>query len=377
MSGNVRTLIDATSTPLASIFGSGFLVIVPILAGAVGRFSVLAMAAVCGLAYAVGSIIRLNIRYAEPLLEGAAAKHRTVRIERTSDLALILAYVISVTLYIRILAAFLFGGLGHDTPLNEHLLTVGVIAIIGVVGYLRGLNMLQRLEDWSLWITIAIILALLAGFGLFDLGAMRGDGIQLPDPPDHTWWESITIVAGALIVVQGFETSRYLGGQFDTATRIRSSRLSQIISTAVYLAFVGLATPLMHFLGDTVEDNALIMLAGKASVLLPIPLVVAAVLSQFSAAVADTMAGGGNAVEVTKGHVDHKHAYLFICGLAIVLSMADTMTILALASRAFAFYYTLQCIVAITISRSTPQRLGMGLVAAVLLFITIFAVPAG
>ena len=204
---------------------------------------------------------------------------------------------------------------------------MGVIAIIGVVGYLRGLNMLQRLEDWSLWITIVIILALLAGFALFGLGAMRGDGIQLPDRPDHTWWEAITIIGGTLIVVQGFETSRYLGGQFDTATRIRSSRLSQIISTTVYLAFVALATPLMHFLGDEVDDNALIMLAGKASVLLPIPLVVAAVLSQFSAAVADTMAGGGNAVEVTKGHVDAKHAYLFMCGLAIVLSMADTLTI--------------------------------------------------
>ena len=91
MRGNARTLMDATTTPLASIFGSGFLVIVPILAGAVGRFSVLAMAAVCGLAYAVGSVIRFNIRYAEPLLERSTAKHVTVRIERTSDLALILA----------------------------------------------------------------------------------------------------------------------------------------------------------------------------------------------------------------------------------------------------------------------------------------------
>lgn len=36
------SLVDATSTPLASIFGSGFLVIVPILAGAVGSYSVLA-----------------------------------------------------------------------------------------------------------------------------------------------------------------------------------------------------------------------------------------------------------------------------------------------------------------------------------------------
>jgi hypothetical protein len=29
----VKPLVDATSTPLASIFGSGFLIIVPILAG--------------------------------------------------------------------------------------------------------------------------------------------------------------------------------------------------------------------------------------------------------------------------------------------------------------------------------------------------------
>ena len=35
----------------------------------------------------------------------------------------------------------------------------------------------------------------------------------------------------------------------------------------------------MHFLADTVKDNDLIMLAGKACVLLPIPLVCAAVLS--------------------------------------------------------------------------------------------------
>jgi hypothetical protein len=335
------------------------------------------MAAVCGLAYAVGSVIRFNIRNTEPLIEGGTAGHLTTRLERTSDLALILAYVISVTLYIRILAAFLLGGLGGDTPLHEHLVTMGVIAVIGIVGYFKGLQMLQMLEDWALWITILIILALFAGFAAFDVAALRGDGITFPDKPEHSWWEILTIVGGTLIVVQGFETSRYLGKEFDTETRVRSSRLAQIISTTVYLVFIGLATPLMHFLGDTVEDDGLILMAGKASRLLPIPLIAAAVLSQFSAAVADTMAGGGNTVEVTKGHVDTKHAYLFICGLAIVLSSAETLTILALASRAFAFYYTLQCLVAITVTKSTLRRLGMGLVAAALLFITLFAVPAG
>ena len=60
MKSDVKTLIQATSMSLASIFGSGFLIIVPILAGVVGEFSVFAMAGVCVLAYAVGSVIRFN-----------------------------------------------------------------------------------------------------------------------------------------------------------------------------------------------------------------------------------------------------------------------------------------------------------------------------
>ena len=133
----------------------------------------------------------------------------------------------------------------------------------------------------------------------------------------------------------------------------------------------------MHFLGVKVEDNALIMLAGKASMLLPVPLVIAAVLSQFSAAVADTIGGGGNMVEATHQHVDDRHAYFLICGVAILVAFFKTLTVLALASRAFAFYYTLQCLVALNVSKSPAQKFGIALVASALGFITLFAVPAG
>jgi len=150
MKENIKKIIAPTATPLASIFGSGFLVIVPILAGAVGPYAWLAMICVCGLAYAVGSVIRFNIRHTEPLLEAGKASHRAVFFERTSDLALAIAYAISVCLYIRILAAFLLGGLGIDTPLNEHIATVAVISIIGFVGYTKGLDMLENLEKIAL-----------------------------------------------------------------------------------------------------------------------------------------------------------------------------------------------------------------------------------
>ncbi len=102
----MNKLLNATSTPLSSIFGSGFLVIVPILAGAVGSYSVLAMVAVCALAYAVGSVIRFNIKHAEPVLAGTPGK-ATLSLERSSDLALVLAYVISVCLYLHILSGCL------------------------------------------------------------------------------------------------------------------------------------------------------------------------------------------------------------------------------------------------------------------------------
>ena len=133
----------------------------------------------------------------------------------------------------------------------------------------------------------------------------------------------------------------------------------------------------MHFLGDHVEDNGLLVVAAKASALLPIPVVITAVLSQFSAAVADVVGGGGNLTESTQGRVDEGRAYVLICGIAVILAFAPTLTILAFASRAFAFYYFLQCLVAISVSKSTAQKVAISLLASALAFITLFAVPAG
>jgi uncharacterized protein (UPF0333 family) len=136
--------------------------------------------------------------------------------------------------------------------------------------------------------------------------------------------------------------------------------------------------PLVHTLNGHYDDNSLIKLAGVASGLLIAPLVVAAAMSQFSAAVADTLAATGNMEEMTHGSLKAKFGTVLVGGGAIALSWsANTLEILALASRAFAFYYLLQCLVAINVSKSTSQRIAMGAIAVVLGFITVFAVPAG
>jgi hypothetical protein len=373
----MKPIIDATSTPLSSIFGSGFLIIVPILAGAVGPYSVPAMAAVCALAYAVGSVIRFNIKHAEPILAGTPGE-ATLSFERSSDLALVLAYVISVCLYVHILAAFVLGGLHADSELNENLLTSAVIGVIVAIGATRGLKTLDFLEQWGLYITLLIIVLLIFGFAHYDWTAWHSAaGITMAKALDHTPWEVLTIVAGTLIVVQGFETTRYLGSSFDTEVRVNASRWSQIISTAVYVVFVALTLPVVHTLNGQYNDNSLIALVGVAAAVLAVPLIVAAALSQFSAAVADTLAATGNMQETTHGHLKSRWGCILVGGGAIALTWsATTIEIVALASRAFAFYYMLQCLVAISVSKSTVQRVGMALVAAALGFITVFAVPA-
>jgi hypothetical protein len=237
--------------------------------------------------------------------------------------------------------------------------------------------MLLFMERWALRVTGVLVLALIAGFAVFDWRAFKSQTLQWPVFPAQDLWTVLTVLGGTLIVVQGFETSRYLGSEFDRELRVWSCRSSQIVSAIIYLLFVASATPLMHFLSNQVEDNGLLVLAAKASSLLPIPLVFAAVLSQFSAAVADIVAAGGNVAESTEGRVDERRAYVLICGIAVVLAFASTLTILSFASRAFAFYYFLQCLVAISVSEGTGQKVAISLLAAVLLFITMFAVPAG
>ena len=141
---------------------------------------------------------------------------------------------------------------------------------------------------------------------------------------------------------------------------------------------MALALPIVHNLNGQYNDNSLIELAGIAAGVLVLPLVVAAALSQFSAAVADTMAATGNLEEVTRSYLKEKYAYFWIGIPAIALTWsANTYQLLAIASRGFALYYLLQCLVAISVSKSHVHRLCLAVIALVLLFITLFAVPVG
>jgi len=371
-------LLRATATPLASIFGSGFLVIVPILASATGRYSIISMAGICLLAYSVGAVIRFNIANAEPVLGSSHPPAATLFLDRASDITLVPAYVISVCLYLKILSSFVTRGLGISTAFNQDMLTSGVILLITVVGVIRGLKMLQKLEDYAIWVTMGIITLMILAFGIHDVSLAADSAVQLPGSGSGGILKVLAVLGGTLICVQGFETSRYLGEEFSRSMRIRSCRLSQLIAAAVYMIFITVSIPLMNMLSGPASDDALITMAGGVWKLLPVPLISAAVLSQFSAAIADTLGGEGNMVEATGGRLTHRISYIIIGAGAIVLTWsANTFQIVALASRAFAAYYALQCLVAATVSRKILQKAGMLLVFILLVAIAVFAVPAG
>ncbi len=375
---SISGIIPAMSTPLASIFGSGFLVIVPILASSVGPYSVLAILVVAFVAFHTGAIVRHNILCAEPVLAAGTRRITTV-LETVSDAALVAAYIVSICLYIHILSAFVLGPFSADSAFNKSLLTTLVIGLITFIGVMGGLKPLERLESGALYLTMIILVLLLGSFAIYDFQILLHTGqLVLPAMPQRSAWEMVTIVAGTLIIVQGFETPRYLGHRFDTWTRIRASRWSQYVSLTTYVAFVALALPVVHILKGEYTDNSLILLAAEVSVLLSAPLIAAAAFSQFSAAVADSIAAAENMREVSRNRISQRQGYLLVGGTAMALAWSgSTFEIITLASKAFALYYLLQCFVAFTACQNRKERIRFFLIALSLIFVLLFAVPAG
>ncbi len=118
-------------------------------------------------------------------------------------------------------------------------------------------------------------------------------------------------------------------------------------------------------------------------------LVVAAVMSQFSAAVADTVGAGGLVNENSRGKLSSNISYIAVSICAILLVWtADLLEIIAFASRAFALYYLSQCVLALIVSyhhyrhkihhlHQTCLRCAyFTTVAAILAFVVVFAIPA-
>lgn len=368
-------VLRATVTPLASIFGSGFLIIVPVLERGLGGAAVIGVSAVCGLAWVVGSAIRHNVLVVEPLKEAGGLAPALHRLEWLSDVLIVVAYVISVALYLRIMAQYVGSYVFGPSETTERVITTGAVTGIAAVGLTRGFGGLNTLERLALGAVLAM--TAMVGTALFASDVGTAGSLSLPPATDHSLLHTLLLLGGVLITVQGFETVRYLADRYDRGTRVAASRLSQLIAAWVYISLVVVATPLMTDAAGHLSDDNLLDLVERAVPALALPLVLGAVLSQFSAAVADTVAAHGN-LRILRPGVGNSVPYLVTAVAVSALSWSiGLFTLVVVASRAFAAYYCVQCVVAMLTSTHPPRRAGFAVLAAVLLAITLFAVPVG
>lgn len=251
-----------TVTPLASIFGSGFLIIIPILERELGALAVVGMAGVCLVAWMVGIAIRHNVAVGEPLADAGRLDLTTQRIDRASDLVIVVAYVISVALYLRILALFVVGYVSSGSGASERLLAVILVMLIMAVGLVRGLAGLELLERLALGSVLVLVLAIGATFTGKDASQLLGGGLRLPPVPSPGLGSAVLVLGGIVNTVQGFETVRYLQ-HLDREARIAGCRLSQLISAVVYILIVALATPLMGLGTRSGADRGLLELVQR------------------------------------------------------------------------------------------------------------------
>lgn len=372
-----RKVLLAAVPPLASIFGSGFLIIVPVLERTLGALSVVGIAGVCGFAWLVGMTIRHNVARAEVLREEEELGPLTEKAEDAADLVIALAYVISVALYLRIMAQYVVEFAGSSSELAERGLASGTVLLIAGIGIARGFSGLDKMERLALGAVVAMTTVLGGVLFVTDAGELLGGGVSLPPVPSKSLTNVLLVLGGIVITVQGFETVRYLREEYDRETRIWACRLSQIVSSAVYIGFVAVATPLMGLGTGEGADSTLLDLTDRVLPILSVGVVVTAILSQFSAATADTVAAGGNMHGLFSKRLRGPRPYAVSGAAALVLIWAlPTFTLIVVASRAFAAYYALQCVVALKTSDGWLPKVGFAILGFTLLGITLLAQPA-
>jgi hypothetical protein len=372
----------ATVTPLASIMGSGFLVSAPLLAGIVGNLAVVCMALLLALAYMVGGAIRFNIRHFEPIENKGHGPAQDIAF--LSRIVLVGAYFISVTYYLELLAAFLLKAVGVHSPVAANGITTLLLLAIGGIGMWRGLKELEAVEKYAVAFNMGMIGALLVSLAVYNVQMVLGGTWALPSISSVIDFHDLRVLLGLLIVVQGFETSRYLGDEHPAEQRIATMRTAQLMSTAIYLLFIALATVLFHD-GLGADVTAIIGMTKPVAVVLPVLLAVAAIGSQFSAAVADNAGAGGLIEDITHRRAPIRYAYLLILLVTVVLTWETNVNeIIAYASRAFALYYTLQCAVAWVVAfqernlRRRSMRLVMfAFLAVMCLLVFALGIPSG
>ncbi|WP_374145325.1 hypothetical protein [Sphingomonas sp. 28-63-12] len=369
-------------TPLASIIGSGFLICGPLLAKEFGSAALLAMALLLAIAYAVGAVIRFNIIHVENLTPSLTFNDPFAWAMRVAQALLAIAYAVSVAYYLKLLAEFTMKPLSisaeYHSLVSNILVTLIIIAMTALT-FSGSIHRIERAAQETVSVKIGIIAGLLAALAIW--WVTRSEPIAAL-PPAIISPSGIPLLLGLLITVQGFETSRYMGESYDQATRIKTMRYAQWISSAIYLAFLALLTPFLNEAQHAEGVAGILDIMEMVAPALGIFVLIGAVSSQLSAAIADSIGSGGLMIEVSRRKLGVRTAFIAASALSIaVVWLTDPFSVIALSSRAFALFYAMQAVLAFWVSLRTKAgsswaRTGFALVGLVCLVAAVAGAPA-
>ena len=193
-----NALWRAMVTPLASIIGSGFLILGPVLANDFGLWAPMVMAGLCVLAWAFGMSIRANIaRIGDARVQGTLA-------EQIGSAMLALAYIVSVAYYLNLFGAFAVSLTPFDSQEAGRIVTTLAYVVIIGLGWFQGFSALERAEYRAVAVKLAVIAGLLVALGLFFVSRASQGALIAPASQTHGW-SAVALMFGLLVTVQGFE----------------------------------------------------------------------------------------------------------------------------------------------------------------------------
>jgi hypothetical protein len=339
------TTYKATVVPLAGIMDVGFIVFSPIIILLFGYEAPWAMLGLCLLAILTGFAISYNVKNYEPLVGKPDPLHRW---NSFALWALLAASVVNVAYYAQLLMTLVWLPLGDLYSPGLVTATAAVLlAILTIYGFAKGLMALNDLGNKTTAFNLSAIVAVLVAFATFNVQQLVGGDFDWPQFNAPADAEAFRKLFGLFVLVQGFESSRYIGAYFSADMRVKTMRAAQYISSAVYILFVVFSLILFTRVKAPANVTAIFEVSEQVSVFLPFLIMAAALGSQLSAIVNDTE----TRTEMLAGELGDRLPRqwtfpLFLVPAIVVVVLTDVTAVVALASRVFAAYYLLQALIA-------------------------------
>ena len=332
--------------PLANIMDVGFIVLSPIIVVLVGYDAPLVMLAICLLAILTGFAVAYNIRNYEPLVGTPDRLHAWNTI---AVWALIIASIVNIAYYAQLLMTLVLLPIGDlYSPGLATATSAIILAILTLVGFTWGIAKLNDLGNKTTAFNLSAVVAIVVAFAVFNVQELVGGGIDWPefDPPEDSD-TTFRKMLGLFALVQGFESSRYLGAYFAAETRVKTMRMAQGIASTVFILFVAFSLILFATVDAPQDGTAIFVISSEVSVFLPWLILLAALGSQLSAIVNATESRTDMLVQQVGDRMDKKWTFpLLLVPAILIVLLTDVTSAVALASRVFAAYFMLQAFIA-------------------------------